>query len=472
MSKKPRSKGTPSRILIVEDDASFLALLSTELEEAGFSVTGAGNLADARAVIGGAGSGIDLVLSDLRLPDGEGAELLAETVRMRIPPAFIALTAFGTIEQAVDLLKSGADNFLPKPVDFDQLRISVERALDYRRMKYELDRLQSAAGEGFHGMIGKSRAMKELIHGILRVAPTEEAVLLTGESGTGKELAARAIHEESGRAGGPFVPVNCAAIPNELMESELFGHESGAFTGASSRKEGLFRAASGGTLFLDEIGDLSESLQAKILRALQEGRIRPVGSAREVEADARIIAATHRDLAAEAGEGRFRKDLYYRLEALTLSIPPLRRRRGDIPLLAGHLLREASEAMGRSVGSVDNEVLEAFEHYEFPGNIREMANIIKKMLVFAGDDGPLGTDLLPPSVRGAAESAAGAGASPPGGSRPASFTVSPPFPPMEEMRRRYLEHVLDHSGGNKKRAAEILGIGRRTLYEILERGGD
>jgi len=467
MKRKTVIDGAPSRILIVEDDETFLNLLSTELEEAGYSVTGARDLAAARATIKGTGSGVDLVLSDMRLPDGEGRELLAETCRMRIPPAFIALTAFGTIEQAVDLLKSGADNFLPKPVDFDQLRISVERALEYRRMKYELDRLQSAVEDGFHGMIGRSRPMKELIHGILRVAPTEEAILLTGESGTGKELAARAIHAESRRADGPFVPVNCAAIPNELMESELFGHESGAFTGASSRKEGLFRAASDGTLFLDEIGDLSESLQAKILRALQEGRIRPVGATGEVEANARIIAATHRDLVAEVGEGRFRKDLYYRLEALTLSIPPLRRRRGDIPLLARHLLRQTSESMGRSVGHLDNDVLEAFEHYAFPGNIREMANIIKKMLVFAEDDTPLGSDLLPPSVREntvARESAEDGS--------PAQFTVSPPFPAMEQLRHQYLKHILAHSGGNKKRAAEILGIGRRTLYEILERAGE
>lgn len=450
-------------ILIVEDDPSFRELLEAELGEQGFEIVGAGDLREARLALNETPGGIDLVLSDLRLPDGTGKDLLATTRILPATPNFIALTAFGSIEQAVDLLKSGADHFLTKPLDFEQLRIAVERVIELRRLRTELVRLQAKTQpEGFHGILGESPPIRELIHFILRVAPTDESVLILGESGTGKELAAHAIHLESNRSSGPFIPLNCAAIPGELIESELFGHEAGSFTGAQKSKVGLFAAASGGTLFLDEIGEMPIALQAKLLRVLQEGTIRKIGSSNEIPVDARIIAASHRNLAQEAAEGQFREDLYYRLEALTLTVPPLRERGEDIELIALHLLRRLSESMGRKVSSFDPEVMEAFRNHPLPGNVRELGNIIKKMLVFAEDHAVLGPQLLPARMR----STTGQPEDPSGGD---TFSLRGRILPIAEVRRLYILHALKRLDGNKKAVAERLGIGRRTLYDLLKR---
>lgn len=462
-------KNNSAHILLVEDNESFRELVTSELQDAGYRVRTAASLQEAQAELQDADHPLDLILSDLRLPDGSGQTLLTESRQLRPNPAFIALTAFGSIAQAVELLKSGADNFLTKPLDFEQLQICVERALEYRRLKLEF-----AAGTGatpeddFHGMIGNSPRMRTLIYEIRKVAATREPILLLGESGTGKELAAQAIHAESRVAAKNFVPVNCAAIPAELIESELFGHEKGAFTGAHQKKPGLFQAAAGGSLFLDEIGDLSLDLQAKLLRALQEGTIRPVGANAEIATDARIIAATHRDLRRDVDEGRFREDLFYRLEALSIKLPPLRERGADIPLLARRLLARTSRSFDQEIGDFEPEVINAFCAYPFPGNIRELENIIKKMLVFSEPGQRLGRESLPPHLQ---RMLAGVRSDIGEKSNPTqSFTIEPPYPSLETVKQRYVHYLIQQLDGNKRQAAELAGIARRTLYDILERG--
>jgi len=465
-----QTENSDSSILLVEDDPNFLDLVRGELGEHGHRVLPANNLAEAERLLSGRQTHIDLILSDLRLPDGSGKKLLAESRTLRPAPAFIALTAFGTIPQAVELLKAGAYNFLTKPLDFEHLHICVERALEYRRLKMEFDASRAGtAGGDFHGMIGESPPMRTLIYEIRKVAATDEPVLLLGESGTGKELAAKAIHAESRRSAGDFVPVNCAAIPAELLESELFGHEKGAFTGAADRKPGLFGAARRGTLFLDEIGELSLDLQAKLLRVLQEGTIRAVGASRETEADVRIIAATHRDLRRDIEDGRFREDLLYRLDALAIRLPPLRERSADIPTLARHLLRRIARSLGVEAGDFTPDVVNVFRAYPFPGNIRELENIIKKMIVFSGPGLELGAETLPPEL---SRILAGGGPASTVPNDAKSFAVAPPFPPLETVKQRYLRHLVEVNDGNKRKAAEQAAVGRRTLYDILEREKD
>jgi DNA-binding NtrC family response regulator len=464
MARKQKHEAS---ILIVEDDTNFQKLIASELEDSGHRIITADNLHLAKLCLEQADAAIDLILSDLRLPDGSGEELLAESRNLRPPPAFIALTAFGSISQAVGLLKAGADNFLTKPLDFEQLHICVERALEYRRLKMEFNASSAGSSEGdFHGMIGNSPRMRALIYEIRKVAATEEPILLLGESGTGKELAAKAIHAESRRAAGEFVPVNCAAIPAELLESELFGHVKGAFTGADRSKQGLFEAARGGSLVLDEIGELPLELQAKLLRTLQEGTIRPVGASGEVTTDARIIAATHRNLRREVDEGRFREDLFYRLDGLAIQLPALRERGADVPVLARHLLRRIGRSLDLEPGDFAPEVINAFRAYPFPGNIRELENIIKKMLVFSESGSELGPEVLPPELSRILRA--------PGqelndGQALKPFIVTPPFPTMEAVKRSYLRHLIAAFDDNKQMAAKQAGIGRRTLYDILNR---
>lgn len=453
-------------ILIVEDDANFQKLISRELEDRGHKVITADNLHQASLCLEQANAGIDLILTDLRLPDGSGEDILSECRNLRPPPAFIALTAFGSISRAVSLLKAGADNFLAKPLDLEQLHICVERTLEYRRLRMEFNASAAEGSEGdFHGMIGDSPRMRTLIYEIRKVSSTEEPILLLGESGTGKELAAKAIHVESRRAAGEFVPVNCAALPSELLESELFGHTKGAFTGADRSKPGLFEAARGGSLFLDEIGELSPELQAKLLRVLQEGTIRPVGASSEVKTDARVIAATHRNLRHEVDEGHFREDLFYRLDGLAIRLPALRERDADVPMLARHLLLRIGRSLDIETGDFSPEVINAFRAYPFPGNVRELENIIKKMVVFSEHGSELSPECLPPELSRIIS--APEEKNPHEASKP--FIVKPPFPSIETVKQRYLRHLIEDHGGNKHSAARQAGIGRRTLYDILNR---
>jgi two-component system, NtrC family, response regulator AtoC len=346
----------PAAVLVVEDDAGLRELLRGELEDAGHRVEVAADAEQARGLIGRAVP--DLVVSDLRLPGDSGRALLEHCRTLGEPPAFIMITAFGTVEQAVDALKSGADDFLTKPLRLDHLRLAVARVLEARELRSELDRCRTLLGDGdFHGMVGRSAVMRRLFDAIRQVAPLAGPVIISGESGTGKELVARALHAESPRRAAPFVPVNCAAMPPELMESELFGHARGAFTGATQQRQGLFVEATGGTLLLDEIGEMQLEIQAKLLRALEDGRIRPLGADREVQVDVRLVAATHRDLEADVRAGRFREDLFYRLETFALDVPPLRERGDDLDLLAVRLVGRFAAQARRATPALSAEAL-------------------------------------------------------------------------------------------------------------------
>lgn len=451
----------PFDILVIEDDPDLRQLLLEELQEAGHDCRGLGDLRSARTLLDDQVP--KLVISDLHLPDGNGLELLKEVKALPIAPSFIVITAFGTIDQAVDALKRGADDFLTKPLDLEHLGISVQRVLQHQQLQTELSYYRRLLEQGeFHGMIGASTAMRQLFTEIRQVAQAEGPVLVVGESGVGKELVARALHQESQRRQGPFVAINCGGISASLLESELFGHAAGAFTGATKARRGLFAEAHGGTLMLDEIGEMPMDMQASLLRILQDGRVRPVGSNSEQLLDVRIVGATNRDLTEEVAEGRFREDLYYRLETFTLEVPPLRQRGEDLEKLIAHLISQFNKRRSHPLDGLDPEALALLKAYPFPGNVRELANIIERAVTFCSDH-RIGPEHLPPRVR------AGASAAPPvsdGDWQPP--TQNRQMPPLEEVERDYIRHVLEQVGGNKRRAAEILGIGRRTLYRWLD----
>ena len=457
------------RVLIVEDEDALRDLLKDELEDDGADVTTASSAEAAIEVL--AQRRVDLVVSDLRLPGQDGQALLERTRAMEHPPAFIVITAFGTIDQAVRALKRGADDFLTKPLDLDHLSVRVARVLENRRLKDELLRYREAMGTpDFHGMVGRSPVMAELFADLKRIARGQGPVLLQGESGTGKELAARAIHAESSRAGGPFLAVNCAGIPESLLESEFFGHVEGAFTGATSSRAGLFQEADGGTLLLDEIGEMPSGLQAKLLRVLQEGEVRPVGSDRSTPVDVRVIAATHRDLVADGkkDEAVLRRDLYYRLETFRLLLPPLRDRTGDIDLLAARFVQRHAARLDRTPPELGTGFLETLRAYRFPGNVRELENLVERAVTFC--EGPrLEPRHLPARVRSPTSRENGDGPGSTSSLGLADGLVGPQeIMTLQELERRYVRHVLERVDGNKRRAAALLGIGRRTLYRKLE----
>ncbi len=450
----------PSPILIVEDDPAILELLAEELEEAGYATLGVGSAEEAIATL--SHSRVAMVISDVRLPGMSGMQLLERLRGEDDPLGFIVITAFGTIDQAVEALKLGADDFLTKPLDLEAVREAVYRVLEHRRLAERFRR--HAPPRHFHGLIGESEAMQALFHDAARLASRDAPLLVLGESGTGKELLARAVHAESPRADGPFVAINCASIPAELMESEFFGHVKGAFTGASDHRQGLFQAARGGSLFLDEIGEMSPDLQAKLLRALQEKTIRPVGAEREEPVDVRIIAATHRDLEHAIETGAFRSDLFYRLETFSLRIPPLREREGDLEPLITALIDKHAEAQGVDIRGIEPAALEALLAYPYPGNVRELENAIMRAVTLA-DAGEIRHADLPERLREQAAERRRDGAVA-GGLVAAAQGQA--WPSLEEVERRYIHKVLDATGGNKRRTADILGIARRTLYRRLE----
>lgn len=446
-------------VLVVEDDRAHRELVMDELRDAGLVVCGAEDVDGAKKRL--SDGSIVLVISDLRLPGEDGLALLNHCQQLPLSPAFIMLTAFGTIPQAVEALKQGADDFLTKPVDLDHLVIRARRVLQNRQLQVEVQRYRELLqAEDFHGLIGNSPPMQALYEQIRRIARASGPVLVTGESGTGKELVARAIHEESDRSGGPFVAINCAGIPGELMESELFGHEAGAFSGAREARRGLFAEAHGGTLLLDEIGEMPMAMQAKLLRLLQDGRVRPVGGNREIVTDVRVVAATNRDLESMIRSRLFREDLFYRLETFRLQIPPLRDRGQDIDRLVARLLARFSTAMDRNIRGISPEALGCLRRYDFPGNVRELTNLMERAVTFCrGDTIELGD--LPErlnSVR--ADSAEG-------GEGLSVWNDDEPLPTLAEVESRYIHWVLKRLDGNKRQAARVLGIGRRTLYRRL-----
>ncbi len=446
------------RVLIVEDDVALRELLGEELAEAGHA---AETCADAESALERIhGDGIDAVICDLRLPGMDGMALLANVRELPNPPGFIVITAFGTIDQAVEAHKQGADDFLTKPLDLEHLRIAVARTLEYHHLRRTVERLSTdSADDGSHGLLGQSAAMHRLIATVRGVAGSVVPVLISGESGTGKELVARAVHEESPRAGKPFTAVNCAGVPAELLESEFFGHVRGAFSGAERERDGLLQTSDGGTLFLDETGEMPVELQPKLLRVLEDGRFRPVGGDRELRVDVRVVAATNVDLEKAVTENRFRADLFYRLEGFRVDVPPLRDREDDVELLSGQFLRRICRRLGREQPTPAPDFLQRLRGYPFPGNVRELLNAIERAVTFCRDE-QLTAEHLPERLRARDGS----------NTLLESLTRDHGLPTLEELERRYVDHVLRRLDGNKRQTATALGIGRRTLYRKLEGG--
>jgi DNA-binding NtrC family response regulator len=460
-------------VLLVDDDEAACRLLAEVLERDGYRVAAALSVDEALAKLEREGP-FDAVLTDLRMPERSGLDLL-RIVREREPDALVlVLTAFGDAAAAGEAIRAGAYDFVSKPYDIGALRETLARALGRRRLATASRELRGgastrragAAQEG-SALVGHSPGIIEVMKTVARAAPTQATVMLLGETGTGKELVARTIHGYSERSGRRFVAVNCSALAEGLLESELFGHVRGAFTGAAGSRPGLFREADRGTLFLDEIGDISPALQARLLRALQEHEIVPLGSETTVKVDVRVIAATHRDIGALVRAGRFREDLYYRLNVVTLQLPPLRDRKQDIPLLMDHFLRELTERHGRGPVAVDPEAQQRLLAYDWPGNIRELQNVLERALVLAEQD-VIGPEHLPPEVRpggGPADAPA------PEADRSAAAPAPSALLSLEEIERRHVTRVLEVTGGSREEASRILGISRRTLTRMVQRWG-
>ena len=440
-------------ILVIEDDPTFRSLLVAILEDEGYVIVEEEDGKQALQAL--RRRSFDLVLSDLRLPGMEGLELFRSAKAEGIAPPFVLLTAFGTVEEAVSALKEGVTDFLTKPLkDPDALRTLVRRTLENRRRELTLTVLKERelAGLPPEEVLFAGAAMAEARRLIGNVADTPASVLISGESGTGKELAARMIHLASQRRDAVFVAINCAAIPENLMESELFGHEKGAFTGATQARPGKFELAAGGTLFLDEIGELPLALQAKLLRVLQERTFERLGGRREIRADVRIVAATNRDLGAEIREKRFREDLYYRLNVFPIHLPPLRERRDGLPILTEYLVLRAAQQIGRAVSLVEPEVHAAFADYDWPGNIRELQNVIERAVILSS--GRITLSDLPELIRRPV--------------KPPSVTTDGS---LQDREREAILEVLAQCDGNRRLAAERLGISKRTLqYRLKEYG--
>lgn len=450
------------RIMVVEDDPGLAELLVEELEAEGYQVRWQDSAERAWPEIKSWQP--DLVISDLRLPGANGMSLIPQIKSLAIAPAMLLITAFGTVSQAVAALKEGADDFLTKPLDIEHLLLTVAKLLKHRRLSTMVAAMRGAnAVDSFHGMYGKSRAMRGLFQQIEQVAHADTPVLILGESGTGKELVARAIHAESARAQAPFLAVNCAGIPAELMESEFFGHAAGAFTGAQKARAGLLKEAEGGTLLLDEIGEMPLALQAKLLRVLQEGTMRPVGSDKEVVVNVRLLAATHRDLEAKVAAGEFRQDLFYRLETLTLQVPALRERGDDRELLAQQFLANLT-ANKEPQPSFSPAAMDCLFHYPFPGNVRELGNAVERAVTFC-NGASIEVEHLPDRIR--EYQAHGFSATTSAHNSATQPQQAAALRPLSEVQQEYVRYVLQETGGNKRKAAEILGVTRRTLYRWL-----
>ncbi|MFY0663055.1 MAG: sigma-54-dependent Fis family transcriptional regulator [Natronospirillum sp.] len=454
-------------LLLVEDDEALARLISDELDTEGWDLTIRHTLQEARDWL--KNNRPSLVITDLRLPDGNGMELVQQlTADDRADrPNIIVITAFGSVRQAVSALQAGADDFLTKPLDLDHFMLCVQRVLQNRSLHDELNRYRALSQDkGFHGLYGESPAMRQLYEQIRVVGRAHGPVLINGESGTGKELVARALVAESDRANKPFLAVNCAGIPQELLESEFFGHAAGAFTGARKARKGLLQEANGGTLLLDEIGEMPLSLQAKLLRALQDGSIRPVGQDTEEHVDVRIIAATHRNLAEQAASGEFREDLYYRLETFALTVPPLRDRGDDRELLAQRFLNQLTVAQNKPQHGFSLAARQLINEYPFPGNVRELQNAVERALAFCRDQ-EISPEHLPSRMLQTPRDSVAMQTSSKSERDASGLLHGAVLPTLDELQQRYVHMVLQEVQGNKRRAAALLGIGRRTLYRWL-----
>ena len=445
------------RVLLVDDDRNLCEWVQAALSRRGLAVVWRTSADEALAL--GESEDFDVVLTDLHMQGLGGLELCERLAGSRPDTPVVVLTAFGSLETAVAAIRVGAYDFVTKPFEIDGLRLTLQRAIAHRSLRQELARLRRAVSDGqrVDELVGASAAMRKVHDVIDRIAATDSSVLITGESGTGKELVAAAIHRRSRRQREPFVAVNCSAVPEALLESELFGHVKGAFTDAHGARSGLFVRAHEGTLFLDEIGELPLHLQPKLLRALQERRVRPVGSDQEVPFDARIVAATNRDLDLAVEEHRFREDLYYRIDVLHVSLPPLRQRGSDILLLAQHFLEKYAAALNHPVTAIAPEAAEKLLGYGWPGNVRELQNCIERAVALARFE-RIVVDDLPEKVRAY---------------RPSRVLLAGDDPaevlPLEEVERRYIVWAVDALGGNKTLAAQRLGLDRKTLYRKLGR---
>ena len=448
------------RILIVDDEQSMREMLAILLKKEGLEVHSAGSRSEAAETL--RRGPVDLVLTDVKLPDGDGLEILRHVKSGSPETAVVVMTAYGTSEMAVAARKLGAEAYILKPFDVDELRIVVRDALAHRSLREENKRLRREVGQayGLDRVIGVSEVMASLFEMVRAIAPTSSTVLITGESGTGKELVARAIHGLSARAEGPFVSVNCGALTETLLESELFGYVKGAFTDARQSRKGLFEAADGGTLFLDEVGETSLAMQVKLLRAVQERKIRRVGGTDETEVDVRVISATNAPLEELVKQKRFREDLFYRLQVIPVRTPPLRERREDIPLLAEHFTERFARQMGKGVAKVSEEAMRLLRAFHWPGNVRQLENVIERAVALETTEAVL-PERLPENIRQPDRSeplpAIGDGFS------LDAFLLS--------VEARLLHQALERSAGDRTEAARLLGVSARSLRYLIQKHG-
>ena len=445
-------------ILVIDDEASQREAVGGYLRKRGFTVLQADNGRRGLEIL--QGQVVDLVITDLRMPELDGMGVL-EAARQTNPDIGVVLvTAFGSVDGAVDAMQEGAFHYLEKPIDLDELDEIVDRALERSHLVSENELLRERIGGGaqFGGIIARDPAMEEALNVVARAAPSRATVLVRGESGTGKELVARAVHDASPRADKPFVGVNCAALNKGLIESELFGHEKGAFTGAIDRRVGRFEQANGGTLFIDELAEIPAEVQVKLLRVLQERKIERVGSGTEIEVDVRLIGATHRDLQGLVADGGFREDLFYRLNVVSVQLPPLRSRKRDIPVLVEHFLARYAEENAKTIEGVSKEAMDLLMRYVYPGNVRELQNIIERAVVMARGDVVTKNDL---SLEGQEMQSAAE-------SLPSATTLSEQ---VEDLEKKAIAEALQQANGIQSRAADILGLTERNLRYKLKKYG-
>ena len=446
---------TPKKILVVDDEPSVTGSLSLILTQAGFEVLTAQSFAGSTSIL--KETPVDLVITDLRLPDATGIDLITHVKRTTPDIEVILMTGYGSLDITIEAIKAGAYYYLEKPYTPDRLFALVDRALQLAELKHEneaLKRTLMGDGETF-GMIGRDTQMCQIFETIRTAAPSDASVLIEGESGTGKELISSAFHTQSQRAGGPFIRINCAAIPHELIESELFGYKRGAFTGADRDKRGLIEAANQGTLLLDEIAEMPTHLQTKLLRVLQERKLRRLGDEREIDVNFRLVSATNRNTLALLDEGLLRKDLYFRISTIKIRVPPLRERLDDVPLIAGRFLKRFNEQYGKRITDLSPDTVMRLVRYDWPGNIRQLESVIERAVLFSS-----GTELLPNCLPEEFQTRLAS----------SSFVI-PPLLPMEEIEREAIMQTLERTAGNIKKSAQILRFPRPTFYRKLKKLG-
>jgi len=453
---------TQKHLLIVDDEAALRSAIAERLADHGFTVVQAGSGEEAMPLL--AEFAFDILITDLRLPGMGGREVLDAALQRYPDIIAIVITGYGTVKDAVDAIKQGAADFVTKPFQFDALLHVVQSAVEQRRLKSENAYLRSQLEDRYRidGLVGKSRVMRDLFQLLETVAATSSTVLITGETGTGKELAARAIHHNSARRANRFVALNCSAIPETLLEAELFGHARGAFTGAVGTRQGRLEQAHKGTLFLDEVGTMSPSLQAKLLRVLQEREFERVGDSHTIKIDVRVVAATHSDLAKMVGEGSFREDLFYRLNVLPVQLPPLRERREDIPLLVQHFLQRLAQDSGRTGMTVSQEAMRRLMAYRWPGNVRQLENTVERALAFTQGRSVIDVQDLPPEIQNHSGVIEGAEAWLPEDGLDFERYI-------EGIELSLIKRSLERTQGNKRQAARLLNLKRTTLIEKLKR---